>query len=611
MNLEVKLKELPDKSGIYQYFDKENKLLYIGKAKSLKNRVKSYFRFTPILSPSDKLSPRISKMVSEIYNLEYIIVPTEHDALILENSLIKQLKPKYNILLRDDKTFPYIYIDLNEDFPRFEITRKVISGKNIKYFGPFSIGANEILKSIYELLPLVQKKSCVKNKKSCMFFQIGKCKAPCENKISKQEYFEYVDKAIDLILNKSKIIMQLQQKMGFYAQELRFEEAKELRDAIEKIKRSQISTTLDFAKDENIDVIAVIKQSNKALCVQMFIRNGKLVSSDHKLFKDDNDIDIEEIYERTIVNYYKKSIPNIPSQILIATNIENSDILEKFISKECNAKIELLTPKIGKKKEIIEIALKNCEELLRIESNTTKTNVQIEIKELFGLSKIPFRIETFDNSHMMGQAKVGAMVVYEDGFKSKDYRHYNLESNDEYHQMKELLTRRVEKFHENPPPDLWIIDGGETLTKLASDIISSCGSNIDVIGISKEKRDAKSARAKGKAKDILHSKSEHIKLIESDKRLQFIQRLRDEAHRFAITFHKKQKQNEDKQISFLQIKGFGEAKIKKLLNYFGSFEAIKQATLEDLKAVINEKDATLLINFFEEQRNGIHKTKQK
>ncbi|MBP6714257.1 MAG: GIY-YIG nuclease family protein, partial [Aliarcobacter sp.] len=221
MNLLEKLKQLPNDAGVYQYFDKDGHLLYIGKAKILKNRVKSYFKFTPKLLPADKLGPRIYKMISEVVSCEWIVVPNEHDALILENSLIKQLKPKYNILLRDDKTYPYIVIDYNQDFPRLEITRKILKEKNIKYFGPYSTGAKDMLDSIYEIVPLVQRKSCVSGKKACLFHQIQKCLAPCENKITKEDYAKIVETALEYIYNKSKLIVKLNERMSQYANDFR------------------------------------------------------------------------------------------------------------------------------------------------------------------------------------------------------------------------------------------------------------------------------------------------------------------------------------------------------------------------------------------------------
>jgi excinuclease ABC subunit C len=249
------------------------------------------------------------------------------------------------------------------------------------------------------------------------------------------------------------------------------------------------------------------------------------------------------------------------------------------------------------------VAFNNCDELLRLNSINNNTSVYKEIKELFNLQRVPKRIESYDNSHMMGQATVGAMVVWDEKFVKEDFRHYNLEAKDEYAQMKEMLTRRVESFEKNPAPDLWVIDGGATLLNLAHDICESVGVFIDMVAIAKEKVDAKAHRAKGAAKDILYCKDKNgevqtFKLQTSDKRLQFLQRQRDESHRFVITFHKKQKRKEDKQISLLQIKGIGEAKVKKLLLYFGTFDEIKNASLEKLQEVLNEKDSILIINHF-------------
>lgn len=609
MNLENKLKKLPKDPGVYQYFDKDGHLLYIGKAKVLKNRVKSYFKFTPELRPSDKLSPRIYKMITEVKTCEWIVVPTEHDALILENSLIKQLKPKYNILLRDDKTYPYIYVDLKEEFPRLEITRRVIKGSNIKYFGPYSTGARDILDSIYEIFPLVQKKACIKGGKACLFYQIKKCLAPCEDKISKEEYLKIVNNSLDFIYNKSKLLIKLKEKMEDYSNEFRFEEAMKIRDRIKTIEKSEIKTGMDLATKENLDIFAVKISNNRAVIVRMFIRDGKLASSSYDFLKVENSEEIndssyyDEAYERAIINYYNNEIPLLPKEIIICHEIHDYSTINEFIKTKFDKSINIITPKVGKKKELTNIALSNCNELLRIDENKSTNIINQELKKLFSLQTTPNRIESYDNSHLMGQATVGAMVVWdEDKFKKSDFRHYNLESKDEYSQMREMLIRRVESFEKNPPPDLWIIDGGSTLLKLAYDILESVGVNLDIVAIAKEKVDFKAHRAKGAAKDIVHYKEENefksLKLQTSDKRLQFIQRQRDEAHRFVINFHKKQKRNEDKEISLLSIKGIGEAKVKKLLLFFGTFENIKQANVENLKEVLNEKDSMLIFNHF-------------
>lgn len=611
MNLLEKLKQLPNDAGVYQYFDKDGHLLYIGKAKVLKNRVKSYFKFTPKLLPADKLGPRIYKMISEVVSCEWIVVPNEHDALILENSLIKQLKPKYNILLRDDKTYPYIVIDYNQDFPRLEITRRILKEKNVKYFGPYSTGAKDMLDSIYEIVPLVQKKSCVSGKKACLFHQIQKCLAPCENKISKEDYAKIVETALEYIYNKSKLITKLNERMSQYANDFRFEEAMTLRDRIKTIEKSQIKSGIDLATNEDIDIFAITASNKKAVVVRMFLRDGKLASSSHDFLKVNNfdenfDFDYNEAYKRAIINYYDNEIPLLPKEILTGIELEDVEELEDFLQTRFSKKIKVLNPKKDKKKDIVQIALNNCDELLRIDSSRNQTTIYEELKDLFGLQTLPYLIESYDNSHMMGQATVGAMVVWNEdinAFDKKAFRHYNLESKDEYSQMREMLIRRVESFEKNPAPDLWIIDGGETLLKLAYDIVQSVGVNLDIIAVAKEKVDAKAHRAKGAAKDIIHYKTKNgefknFKLSTSDKRLQFVQRQRDEAHRFVINFHKKQKRAQDKQISLLQIKGIGEAKIKKLLLYFGEFEKIRNASVEELKNVLNEKDALTIANYF-------------
>ncbi len=547
-------------------------------------------------------------MVSEIYDINYILVDNENDALILENSLIKQLKPKYNILLRDDKTYPYIFINFSEKFPRLAITRKVLKGKKIKYFGPYSSGVKDMLESIYDIVPLVQRKSGINNGKACLFYQMGKCLAPCENKITQKEYLLLLNEAVGYIQNKSALILQLEQKMEKYSSQVRFEEAMTLRDKIKSIKKSQVKSTLDFAKDEDYDLFIVELGLLKAIVVKMFVRNGKLISTTHKFVNISEDLkDPSEIYKSAIIGYYSLDLPYVPKNILVAFELEEKSSLEDFISNKFNKKVSFIKPKIGQKKQLLDVAFKNCVELLKIDKiNTNKINN--DLKELFDLYKVPNRFECFDNSHMMGQATVGAMVVWDnDKFIKEDYRLYNLDSRDEYSQMREILMRRVAKFEENSPPDMWIIDGGLTLLNLANDICKSAGVNIDMIAISKEKIDAKANRAKGKANDILYTLDNKIKLTSSDKRLQFIQMLRDESHRVAINFHKKQKRKEDKQISLLSIKGIGDAKVQKLLNYFGTFEAIKESKLNDLKEVLNEKDSILVSNYFIETDKNIGK----
>lgn len=587
-----KIKNLPRSPGIYQYFDKNNKLLYVGKAKNLFNRVKSYFLFTPELRPNPKLSSRIVKMLSETTSMHYIVVNSEHDALILENSLIKQLKPKYNILLRDDKTYPYIYIDTNEEYPRFEITRKVLKGKSILYFGPYSVGARDILDSIYELCKLVQKKSCLKGKKACLYYQMDQCLAPCEKEVPKELYQAIVDEAVYYIENKKALIAKLNEKMAFYAENLRFEEAVTVRDRIERIAKSELISQIDLASTENYDVFAISHNDQRAAVVRLFMRSGKIISSSHGYINLNSGFDIDEAYERAIMEFYGHDKPPVIAPILIAHDFREKTLVQEHLSLLFDKKAHIICPKRGSKKHLTELALTNASELLRQKRTTSTEEVAKQLQELLALECLPRRIEAFDNSHMAGEATVGGMITFDgEDFDKSGYRHYHLESRDEYGQMRETLTRRINGFDENPPPDLWLIDGGTTLLSLAKDLLDSAGVNLDVIAISKEKIDARSHRAKGSAHDQLHNIKESFRLSSSDKRLQWMQRLRDEAHRYAITFHKKTKLKRDQDSKLLNTHGISQAKVKKLMQHLGTFEALKSATESEIAAILNQSDA--------------------
>ena len=599
MSLKDRIKGLPDSAGVYQYFDKDGHLLYIGKAKSLAKRVKSYFNFSPEFKPNSNLSIRIAKMISQAHTLEYIVVNSEHDALILENSLIKQFMPKYNILLRDDKTYPYIYIDNSQKYPRFEITRKIIKSSDIKYYGPFSVGARDILDSIYELCALVQKKGSLSSKKLCLYYQINRCLGPCELPVSEEDYNKELELAKELILNKKTLIKKLQDKMFFYAENLRFEEATALRDRCERISRSEIKSEIDFASSENYDIFVIKNSQSRAVIVRIFMREGKIISSSHDYIQLHEGYDEDELYQRAIMGFYAHGKPPIVAPILVASEFEGKESIEEFLSTVFEKKADIKVPKTGKRKQLVDLALLNATELLKKETQEKQSGILNEIKELFSLQRVPSRVEVFDNSHISGVACVGAMAVYEnDKFDKKSYRIYHLEARDEYAQMREMLLRRVESFLKNPPPDLWILDGGSTLLNLALSILESSGIALDVIAIAKEKVDAKAHRAKGKAKDIMYSKDSSFKLLDSDKRLHFVQKLRDEAHRCAINFHKKTKLKIDQESKLLTLKGISQAKIIKLLNHFTTFDAIKEATVEEISSILNLKDANIIKNIY-------------
>jgi len=589
-----KINSLPDSAGVYKYINEKGEALYIGKANSLKKRVKSYWRFTPNLHPNPNLSPRVLKMLAEAKDIEYIVVETPSDALILENSLIKQLKPKYNILLRDDKTYPYIYLDLNEKFPRFEVTRKLINKTKIKYWGPFPTGAKSLLKALYSNYPLVQKKGLKNQKKACLFYQIKRCLAPCEGRVSQEEYQKILKEATQAIKNPKILVEKLSKKMFELAEDERFEEAMELRDIIKDLEKLQLHSNIDIAKSEDFDIFAIRVDSSKGVVLRMFIREGKVISSSHTIFRDLDNFELTQAYKQAILSFYSLQIP-LAKTILIADEIEDKDELEQTLCKKFDKSIKIITPKRGYKAKLIELLLKNGEEILK--SSKEDDGVEVKVRELLNLKQTPYWVEVFDNSHLSGEAPVGAMVVFGEGRWQKSlFRRFQLTSRDEYSQMRELLERRVKNFDKAPPPNMWLIDGGESLRDLAKETLEKVGVNIDVVAIAKEKIDAKANRAKGGAKDKIYFEEGVLNLSKSDKRLLWLQRLRDKAHNFAITYHRKRREKVALEIELLNKKGVGNATIKRLLDYFGSFEAIKEAQKEELEEIVGVKMAKTILN---------------
>jgi len=591
------IRTLPNEPGVYQYFDAQNRLLYVGKAKILKNRVKSYFKFTPSLAPAEKLSPRISKMISEAVHLEYIVTPSEADALILENSFIKQLKPKYNILLRDDKTYPYIFINLNDDFPRFEITRKVVKGSNIRYFGPYFSGASELLEALYLNFNLVQKKSCIKSKKACLFYQLKRCYAPCEGKISKESYAKIVNDAIAALQNPNLLITRLEELMLNYAKAEDYEQAAATRDKIQTLKNMQTKVEVDLAKLEDFEAYSVACVHDMICAVRFSVQSGKItgVKTDITQAKNAQKDEINEAYKQAILKSFIAGQPIISTKIYVHESFEDSELVEEILNERFGRKFSITYPKIGDKRKICEIATKNAEVSIEKYLKTHDNVLLNEIKEYFDLAHTPYVVEAYDNSHLFGEASVGAMVRYEHGeWAKQNYRYMHLNSKNDYDQMKESLTARALRFDKLSPPDLWVIDGGEVLLNLACEILASSGANVDVIAISKEKIDAKAHRAKGEAKDKIYTKNGSFSLSTSDKKLQFFQKMRDESHRFVISFHRKTRQKNDMQRSVLRQAGVSEGSIAKLISFYGSFDKISEANLDEVAKITNKSVAEKL-----------------
>lgn len=653
-SLENELKALPEKPGIYQYFNAANRLLYVGKAKNLKHRVRSYFTFAAKntakdsynntlttknitkdnnnhalitqnaaksnenhtstttnsyetsknhtfttqnshktsdkhiyatkIAPNPRNSLRIQKMIAETSHLEFITTASEADALILENSFIKQLRPKYNILLRDDKTFPYIYVDLSEDFPRFAITRKIIKRPKVRYFGPFFKGARELLNALYLNFKLKQKSKC---NKACIFHQIDRCAAPCEAKIGKAEYGEILQSAINSLLNPHLLLRNLEAKMRVFAQNESFEEAANLRDMIAVIRDLEVKIHIDIAKLEDFHVFALALEREMLGFVRFVVQEGKIISSHSRVFAVGADADENELYKQVLLENFSTDEPLNSTQIYILRDFEDRVLIEEILSAKFKRKFSIKVAKIGEKRRICELALANAVQNIKNQNRANHAFLR-DLQDFFELENLPENIEIFDNSHMQGVANVGAMVTYKDNAWDKShYRRYHLAHRDEFTQMKELLTRRVRDFEVLPPPDLWVIDGGATLLKLAKSVLESVGANVDVLAIAKEKVDARAHRAKGGAKDILHSVKGEFRLNLGDERLLFLQKLRDEAHRFAIAFHQKSKRKKDLQSSKLKALGLSDGQIIKLLKYFGSFEVIYKASFDELKNATN------------------------
>lgn len=411
-----------------------------------------------------------------------------------------------------------------------------------------------------------------------------------------RDYGDIVKEAKKSIVKRKHLITTLQDKMTNLAMQERYEEAAAVRDTVDAISTLTISSNIDLANELDLDIFAIKNGDERGVMVKMFMRGGKIISSAYSYFRHTHIFDENEAYKQALLEFYSVDSPNIAKQVLTAHHFEDSLQVASTLSARFNKKIEILTPQRGSKAKLISLALQNCEELLR--KTQDNTIMEQRIADLLTLSSIPYRIETFDNSHMMGVATVGGMVVWDEGKWDKpSYRRYELHARDEYGQMKEMLSRRIDKFTTQPAPDLWILDGGQANLNLARTLLQVANVNLDVIAIAKEKLDAKAHRAKGAAKDLLYTAQGLLELKPNDKRLHWIQRQRDEAHRYAITYHQNKKRKEDTQVSLLNKKGIGKATVKKLLSYFGTFEAIEKAPAEELEKVTNKRIATIIKDY--------------
>lgn len=586
-DIEAELKKLPSKPGVYIMHDKNDKIIYVGKAISLKNRVRQYFRKT-------NKTKRIENMVALIDHFEYIVTDNEAEALILECNLIKKNMPKFNVLLKDDKTYPYIKVNVKAEYPDVYITRRILND-GAKYFGPYANAgsAKEMVDFIKTKFKIRQCKTFKYKDRPCLNYHIKKCMAPCMGYISKEEYREQINQIIDLLEGKTeKIIKQLKQEMEEASKKFEYEKAAYIRDkilAIDNISKRQKVSNLS---ENDIDVIGIAKSSYQ-VCVEMFfIRNSKMIGRKHYFLANMQDEEDSEILSSFIKQYYVGN-PILPHKIMIKENIEDKDIIEKSLTEQAGRKVEIKTPQKGEKLRLVEMAENNAKITLD-NKEKDKTSILTELKEALNLENMPRKIECFDISNISGTNVVAGMCVMQDGVIKKNLsRRFKIKTvvgQDDPACMREVVTRRLKHSVENPDggfgklPDVIFADGGITQIRAIKQAIwdvdmwikqeknSDFKLNIPVFGMVKD--DTHSTRA------LIDEDRNEIQI--SDKLMNLITNFQDQVHDTAINYHRKLRDKEITKSELDEIKGIGEAKKKELLKHFGSIKKIKEADIEEI-----------------------------
>ena len=566
--------------------DKNDNILYVGKAVVLKNRVRQYFRKT-------NKTARIEKMVSLIDHFEYIVTDNEAEALILECNLIKKNMPKFNVLLKDDKTYPYIKIDIKSDYPNVFITRR-IQNDGARYFGPYANAgaAKEMIDFIKERFKIRQCKKFKSNQRACLNYHIKKCLAPCMGYVTKEEYHKQINEIIELLEGKTeKIIKDLEQKMEEASKKLEFEKAAELRDRKQAIKRISTKQKVSNISENNIDVIGLYK-SELEVCIEVFfVRGSKMIGREHYFFNELKDMEDKEILSGFIKQYYMDN-PNIPNKIMLREELEDKEVIEEWLSNELGKKVELKSPKKGEKLRFVEMAENNAKVTLE-NKEKDKSEILLELKEVLKIEKLPRKIETYDISNISGTNMVAAMCVMQDGVIKKNLsRRFKIKTvfgQDDPRCMEEVITRRLKHSIEDPKggfgklPDAIFADGGITQIRATKKAIEKYGLEIPVFGM--VKNDKHQTRA------LMDENRKELEISETLKNL--ITKFQDTVHDTAITYHRKLREKEITKSELDNIQGIGETKKQELLKHFGTISKIKQATIEELMEVkgISEKIA--------------------
>ena len=591
--IQEQLKLLPTNPGVYLMKNEQAKIIYVGKAINLKNRVKSYFQ------SSKNHSPKVKSMVEKISDFEYIITANEIEALILECNLIKKYRPKYNISLRDDKTYPYIKVTLNEDYPTVSITRKILKD-GAKYFGPYT-SARAVHEVLNILKKLFQIRKCrqMNTKRPCLEFHIKRCLAPCTGRVAKSEYREMIKSLCLFLEGRNEVVLkELTNRMQIAAENFQFELAAKLRDQVLAIEKISAKQNIIIGSSDQ-DIIGLARKADEA-CIQIFfIRSGKMIGRDHFLLNGTEDETDSALLNAFLEQYYNKAT-FIPKEILLPAEIENEEILSAWLSQKKNAKVSFGLPQRGVKKEMVLMANDNA--VVVLEEQMIKNSAGLEqtvgaMKDLgryLRMEKELKRIECFDISHIQGSETVASMVVFSNGAPDKqEYRRYKLKSvegkPDDFKSMQEVVGRRYRQS-DGIMPDLIIIDGGKGQLNSALEIIRALGHyQIPVVGLAKQFEYV-----------FLEGQSEPVILPPNSKALYLIQRIRDEAHRFAITYHRKLRHKRNLVSVLDHIEGIGPTRRKALWDAFGSIAEIKKAKITDLTAVpgISENIANNIVKYF-------------
>lgn len=577
-NIEAEIKKLPSKPGVYIMRDKNDAIIYVGKAVSLKNRVSQYFRKT-------NKTVRIQRMVSLIDHFEYIVVDNEAEALILECNLIKKNMPKFNVLLKDDKAYPYIKIDVKSDYPNVFYTRS-IKNDGAKYFGPYAnpYAAKEMINFIKERFQIRQCKVFKSNKRACLNYHIKRCLAPCVNYVSKEEYRKQIDQIIMLLEGKTEsIIKNLENEMKSAAEKQDYETAAKLRDRISAIEHFSQEQKVSNINEKSIDVIGVFKNEIDCVVEIFFVRNSKMIGREHYFLSNMADENISNILSDFVKQYYLQK-EELPSKIMMQEDIEDKEIIEKILTEKSGKKVEFKTPQKGEKLRFVEMAVNNAK--ITLENKTKeKHDLVLGLKQALNLEKLPRKIECFDISNLAGDYMVAGMCVAIDGVIKKNLsRRFKIKTvftQDDPRCTEEVVTRRLKHSIENPKggfgelPNIIFADGGITQIRAIKRAIAKYNLQIPIFGMVKDDKHS--------TKNLIDEERHVITLTEEQ--MNFVTRMQDEVHNVAIEYNRKLREKEATKSELDNIPGIGEKKKQELLKAFGSIQGIKKASIEEITKI--------------------------